>query len=120
MNDNDFNDPLADFDPVMESAFSVNEPPSETPPPSDDPTPIIDESNVLKDPEPTVEQQDSDQISLESEQSFLIPMNHLISMKVYLKKKKMNKVSVYQKLNLILQNLRLMKPNLMIKIYSKI
>ena len=70
MNDNDFNDPLADFDPVMESAFSVNEPPSETPPPSDDPTPIIDESNVLKDPEPTVEQQDSDPISLESEQSF--------------------------------------------------
>ena len=25
MNENEFNDPLADFDPVMESAFSVNE-----------------------------------------------------------------------------------------------
>ena len=47
---------MAVFDPVMESAFSVNEPPSETP-------------LMLKDPEPTVEQQDSDQIS-ESEQSF--------------------------------------------------
>ena len=25
MNEEQFNDPLADFDPVMESAFSVNE-----------------------------------------------------------------------------------------------
>jgi flagellar motor switch protein FliN/FliY len=30
-NENEFNDPLADFDPVMESAFSINEEPPKSP-----------------------------------------------------------------------------------------
>lgn len=34
MNDSEFNDPLADFDPVMESAFSVNEEPTQKTPPA--------------------------------------------------------------------------------------
>lgn len=36
-NENEFNDPLADFDPVMESAFSINEEET-TPPPIEEPS----------------------------------------------------------------------------------
>jgi flagellar motor switch protein FliN/FliY len=69
MNDSEFNDPLADFDPVMESAFSVNNP-------EDDLKPVAPPENQIDTAPPEIKpespppQVDPTDIDLENEDSF--------------------------------------------------
>ena len=68
MNDEQFNDPLSDFDPVMESAFSTNDQTQQTveepvqEPISEEPAPIAEE--------PTPVEENSDQSFFSDEESF--------------------------------------------------
>ncbi len=77
MNDEQFNDPLADFDPVMDSALSVNEDTSETNTPTEAESqlnePLATPEPALADPIPQSEpmlESNEDQIDLSQDESF--------------------------------------------------
>lgn len=70
MNDSEFNDPLANFDPIMESSFSVNEPsqPAKESAPAPSPT-----ASTEKDPlelDDTTDGLDSDDSFFDNDESF--------------------------------------------------
>ncbi|MEK9726750.1 MAG: flagellar motor switch protein FliN [Candidatus Margulisiibacteriota bacterium] len=70
MNDENFNDPLADFDPVMESAFSTTDQPND--PVASEETATTSENNQQPTPEPSPEDSDlsMDESFFDDDESF--------------------------------------------------